>query len=134
MPEPLLICDATTGSGKRCRNTATGSSSGKNYCGIDLLRRQLQESNPEADTGVEVAGEEAPEEPAEALVGLEMPEVAELPPSGGGESEEHQGWAALSALGSCRCGGRLSFWGSPSAEPGTEIVCLQCETKSKLVG
>jgi hypothetical protein len=79
-----LLCDATTSSGKPCKNSALGDIGGRNYCRVASHQAQIEAlvEGPE-DVPEEEAVEEAPE-----AVETSPDESEEIPAEGPAEPEE----------------------------------------------
>lgn len=119
----MALCDASTASGKRCKNFSEGSSNGRNYCGINSHKVQvLKMPSRGEDIDTEAVS-------AFAVVEEEVPVVSVAAPY----DLEKAGWEALGSK-ACSCGGRLIFWSDVAPDPDTKMICMSCNVKVTLEG
>ena len=143
-----LICDATTSSGRKCKISAEGTINGRNYCGIQRHKTQVEAA---ADVDAVVAEEAAALAealsggplmnvlPADAASILDLSGISpvreEATPAPLRYNLEQEAWEAL-AQRPCpgKCGHYLSFWGEASADPQTKLLCTNCNCKVTMSG
>ncbi len=159
-----LLCDATTASGKACKNFSVGAANGRNFCNVVSHQDQAQKYQRIVTSHVvenAVEEEAAPEEVAASATGslqdaLEKEiafleettaasfevatevatEVTNISARAQELLEEARGWVALAAQVCPGCGtaGKPSFWGVLSDTPDTKLICLACESRWTMAG